>query len=830
MTRTTKRAAPRVWVAAVLAGFAAAAFVIVLAAFTCLHFPREVAFYKARPGIPSTAFSREFGMKRGPAGNLWTLEIELGGDLKPGQDIFLSLNGAPVAALNAGRKTQTLEFPGSLLRDGTNSLRLDSPLPFFCPKFRVINVSGYASGLVAAVVFPKTNGYPGIPGWPSSAWGWALVILMGAGLAVLDFLSGKRPDRPRQGTSLRGEADRLRPGRRRVFRILRGARYTIPVLFLAIAAAPLLSRYKVLVELRSVLFLAWVYLGLAYGRDVGACLARAGAILWKLGRTAFLGIRPALVRVPFLKTWDRALSAALLGAFVFISLPGPTRIGGDGIEYYAMTVSLARFGTPYITPESAAATSQLVGWLPWVGDEPLYDWLKRVLNPLVRNGRELDPTHFWFYSLLAAVFFWPLRLLALGPAYAFVLLHIALMFLAFAVVRKKLGPLAGVCLMLIVFGSPLPWFITRPQVELFTALLGIIGVACLVAEDYLPAAFAFAAAATQNPPFAILAGLVFLFGFARKKWGILKGTFPLWAAAGLLSLINPAYYYLRHGVLNPIVAAGAAKLGPDLYTGKKMFSIFFDPDIGLFPDWPLALALLVAFMILAFRKKAGLKAPVWTFLGLSTLILLWSQSSTLNFNHGGTYHITRYALWYTPVFFLALWRLVAALPSATTGLSETTAPTGLSGLSETTASAGRIVARRAAIAGAAVLCLIQGYDYRPTRPETYLEQTRLSRYLYDHAPGLFNPYPEVFMERQTGMEEYPPDGIWAVSNKSGNKILVMRGRLFYQSEAELPPVPYDLDLDPVLVYKEALRRAGDDRSIGYFYINGMSDKLRRTQK
>jgi hypothetical protein len=58
----------------------------------------------------------------------------------------------------------------------------------------------------------------------------------------------------------------------------------------------------------------------------------------------------------------------------------------------------------------------------------------------------------------------------------------------------------------------------------------------------------------------------------------------------------------------------------------------------------------------------------------------------------------------------------------------------------------------------------------------------------------------------------------------------MRGRLFYQSEAELPPVPYDLDLDPVLVYKEALRRAGDDRSIGYFYINGMSDKLRRTQK
>ena len=80
------------------------------------------------------------------------------------------------------------------------------------------------------------------------------------------------------------------------------------------------------------------------------------------------------------------------------------------------------------------------------------------------------------------------------------------------------------------------------------------------------------------------------------------------------------------------------------------------------------------------------------------------------------------------------------------------------------------------------------------------------------------------------MEEYPPYGVWAVSNRSGSKILVLRGRLFYDREEALPPVPYDLDLDPVLVYKEALRRAGDDRSIGYFYINGMADRLRRLQK
>ena len=794
MTRPMERAAA--WpgaaaAAAVVACAAAAAFVAVLAASAFVRFPREVALYKARPGLSSTAFRRDFEMKRGPVGNLWTVEIELGGDLKPGQDVILSLNENPVAALKAAAGARRLEFPGSLLRNGTNSLRLDSSLPFFCPKFRVINVTGYASGLVSAVAFPKTNAYPGMPDWPASPAAWALAILLGAGLAALDFLSGRRPERARGA-----------------LRVLRGARYAIPAAFLAVAAAPLVSRYKVLLSLRTVLLMVWIYLALAFAREMQTVLGRAAAVLFVAGQAAAITAWRAVARVPFLQTWDCALSAALLGAFVLIGLvlPGPNRIGGDGIEYYAMSVSLARFATPYITPESAAYTSKLVGQLPWAPDEPLYDWLKRVLNPLVRNGRELDATHFWFYSLLAAVFFWPLRLIGLGPACAFVLLHIALMFLAFFTVRRKLGPLAGICLMLIVFGSPLPWFITRPQVELFTALLGIIGVACFVAESYLPAAFAFAAAATQNPPFAILAGLVFVLGFARRKWGLLKRTFPLWAAAGILSLVNPAYYYLRHGVLNPIVAAGAAKIGPDIYTGKKMLSIFFDPDIGLFPNWPLALALLAVLIVLAFKKRAGLKAPVWVFLGLSTLILLWSQASTQNFNHGGTYHITRYALWYTPVFFLALWRLFAAFP------------------------AGKAALRRAVIAGAAILCLIQGYHYRPTRPETYLEQTPLSQFLYDHLPGLFNPHPEVFLERQTGMEEYPPYGVWAVSNRSGSKILVLRGRLFYDREEALPPVPFDLDLDPVLVYKEALRRAGDDRSIGYFYINGMADRLRRLQK
>ena len=105
MPRPTERADGRPGaqvVSAVLACAAAAAFVAVLAAFTFVRFPREVALFKARPGVSSTAFRRDFEMKRGPAGNLWTLEIELSGDLSVLKRIgFLFQTGGSQAEVRA---------------------------------------------------------------------------------------------------------------------------------------------------------------------------------------------------------------------------------------------------------------------------------------------------------------------------------------------------------------------------------------------------------------------------------------------------------------------------------------------------------------------------------------------------------------------------------------------------------------------------------------------------------------------------------------------------------------------------------------------------------
>ena len=485
-------------IAGIVSGFVGAVFAVLLGGFTYVRFPREVVLYRARPSAPALVFRHDFEAAPGPARNLWTLEIEVGGDLKPGQAFSLSLNDVPLGTFTTDGRIGRYEFPGSALREGRNSLRVESDQPWTCPRFRIINVSGYSTGLFAALVFPKTNSYPGVPARPSSTGEWILIVLAAGAAAFLDFLSARKPRRPR------------------LFEIARRVRFAIPVLGLVPPILPLLSRYRALVERRSVLVLIVIYLGLAYSREVWTFLARAGRVL---GRDGAGLVRAVSSRVPFLRTWDRALSSALLGVLGFMTLiaPGPAHIiRGDGVEYYAMAISLARFQTPYLTPETCAYTEKLLGPLSWDPDKTLYDWIKQVLSPMVKNGRELDPVHFWFYSLLAAGFFWPLRLLGVSPVYCFLLLHIVLLITAFAVVRKKLGRLAGVSLLLLIFGSPLLWFITRPQIEFFTAMLAVIGVAFLVAEDFLPSAFAFVLASTQNPPFAILAALVFVFGFARK--------------------------------------------------------------------------------------------------------------------------------------------------------------------------------------------------------------------------------------------------------------------------------------------------------------------------
>lgn len=124
--------------------------------------------------------------------------------------------------------------------------------------------------------------------------------------------------------------------------------------------------------------------------------------------------------------------------------------------------------------------------------------------------------------------------------------------------------------------------------------------------------------------------------------------------------------------------------------------------------------------------------------------------------------------------------------------------------------------------------IAQSIPFRPTKPENYLQPTWVSKLLYDHVPWVYNPLPEIFIERQMGQERELPEDVWAVSNESGNKIYVWRRALDFLRPRDIPPIPTGQDLDRGLVHDEARRRFSRARGKLFFYINGLGLKFKRS--
>ncbi len=767
---------------------AALVFLLALRHAIYFDFPRQVITFKDGAN-PSAAVRREFQADPGPPGNTWAVEMTFPERLERRRAFEVFLNGSAVGSASPAGRTLILEFAGLKLAGRLNVLEIRSDAAWTFRRLRVKNIYGYSSGFLAAVLFPRGNRYPESRRWPAgtpAALALALLFILAAAANAASEL--------KTSSGSRG------------FVFLEKIRYLITGLLLAAVALPVFSRFRVWFDGRSFLALAILFFVLAFVREWVALGKRL--LRWLGPRAASFRARLAkvLARVhPRLRSAD-AISGLLIAALAFVCLvrPGPVVRSGDSLEYVAMLVSWAEYGRPYVTSDSVETMEKRLGQTPGPGENAFFNGLKERFPSLLKNGTQMDLPHFWLYSLAAAFFYYPLRILSLNIGLAFMLLHLLIVAAGFLIVRRALGKSAALCLLLSVFFSPLIWSVNKVHAELFTVILACVGTALLAAEDWAGSALSFALASTQNPPFAILAGLAFLLGFNRRNWQVVKGRWPFWVTAFVLAAAQPAYYLLRLGILNPVVSTGAAKMDRDVFSLRKMFSFIVDPDIGLFANWPVALLLLLLFAFQVARKKAGFRSATWVFLASSLPVLLWSQSRSLNLNHGGTYLISRYALWYLYIFFLILWQL---------------------GLSWQTSSA---AARRAWFAAGALAGSFALIQFWPARPEEYLRPTPVSQWLYSRWPGAYDPMPEIFTERYRRIEENLPEDVWAVSNPTGNKILVRRGRMEnVRRKGEVGPIPTCPELDEVRVFREAERRLAAAPKKRYLYINGMARELRR---
>jgi len=436
---------------------------------------------------------------------------------------------------------------------------------------------------------------------------------------------------------------------------------------------------------------------------------------------------------------QRALPYLLIGlasalvALLMCRLPAQ-RVG-DGSEYYAMFYAWSEAWRPWTTAASHAAYDVLQhgGTIEGLVAR---DWFDTYFSAL-RIGVTTDFNHFWFYSLLAVLcqkLLLPLGV-QLSPHASFMLLHAVLLATTFGVAWRHYRWRGVAVIGILIFGSPIVWYLNKVHTEVFTVCLLVLAMLYLHRARYAAAALLLALVSTQNPSFALIAGIPWVYRVVlqwRHRYSRAELLMLAGAAAGVL--LHPAYYLWRYRVPTPQLLAGGADLGGNLST---FYIWIIDPDLGLLPNWPLGTAalLLGATLWLRRRPATAVGAPdryrtlqQRGFVLLYLAINFYAQSSTTNLNSGATPGLARYALWYLPLALPLLLWIAARCPWR----SKRGYAVGLLALLLTLASVVR---------------------YDPRKPEQYGAPSTLSYQLQYRLPDLYDPPPEVFMERYSGVGE-----------------------------------------------------------------------------
>lgn len=440
-----------------------------------------------------------------------------------------------------------------------------------------------------------------------------------------------------------------------------------------------------------------------------------------------------------------ALLSGLLILALFELVSADVFLVGDGLEYACTAHSFAQTGRPFARDWVLAECAKLTGWP-----------LDSVVPGFVATGAAYDAIHFWLVSLLAAPFWALMYNSGNNPLQSFTILHLLIgCVLAFAlprIMRVSEGTIA----LLITFCSPLAFFTNKAHAEVFVVGSILLAFALIRRGEYGFASFVFAVASLQQLTlvvFAIAAAMLF---FTSEAVGTMRRSRVLVILAGFAcAAVGPAYYLLRHG--RPTLLSYS--VDRRLASVHRAASLFVDPDIGLFPNWPLGLLALV-FVGLGFLIAKG-RAEFARLVLLSAafcVVMAAVVSMQVNWNHGGTIHVSRYALYFIP-------------PIAVTGacaISRLLEPFGTR-----------------APAVTVLLCLgILAYGigwnlrlYSPVYNHVYLSHSPFARWLYAHHPGLYDPVAEIFLERGVGYEIYqerltPED--WAVGNPDCTKLFLLK--------------------------------------------------------
>jgi hypothetical protein len=374
--------------------------------------------------------------------------------------------------------------------------------------------------------------------------------------------------------------------------------------------------------------------------------------------------------------------------------------------------------------ELLVAQNNIVGLVPRV-------WLENAF-PSLRLGDTADFNHFWFYSFLA---FLVSKILAFTgvantPHQSFLALHFLLL-LCTSITAFHLYKFRGLLAMILMtIASPILWYFDKVHTELFTYCTVLMAIIFLYDKRYLAGAFMLSIAATQNPSFALISFVPFFYRLVilrDNKFSFFEVLLVIGTALAVLA--HPVYYFFRFGVLTPQLLAGGASLGGNL---SNFYIWLIDPDLGLLTNWPIGIVLLLCGVVVRIlninQSNSSGNNIFYIFLFFLFLVNFYAHSSTTNLNSGATPGIARYSLWYLPGFFPLVYYVLANFSD-------------------------NYYYRSVGVFILAALTILSVISNDPRLHEDYSTPTRFSSLIQTKASFLYNPPPEVFAERYSGVGE-----------------------------------------------------------------------------
>ena len=462
------------------------------------------------------------------------------------------------------------------------------------------------------------------------------------------------------------------------------------------------------------------------------------------------------------------LALLLVGVFA-ISLLKP-HYSGDAAEYTLTTIALAEHATPEIRASDVALARRLL---------PEYGWFHDRIEAHLGAGGALPPgflrgadgqvhaIHYFGYSLLAALPFKLAQHLGGNPMKCFMWLDWAMLLVLFHCACHYLArpgrALAAVGAFVLTVGLPY-WNWSSP--EFFSSAAALSALFLMGASASPWAGVLLGLAAMQNPPLLALLflGPVLCEANPRRWRSIALGT-VLGLGIGLLPIVFSFRFFDTWNV----IATGATD--PRLISALRLLSYYIDLNQGMLVAIP-AVWLAILWGLAKQPKEAIRLLP----LAAASLLLALPALSTQNWNSGSA-GMMRYVAWGSmPFLFLmfALLRGWRAWP-----------PTLI-----------------------ALFVLVQAACVAQARHTSHIEFAPLARWVLDTAPSLYNPEPEIFIDRSSKAEpmiDY--DQVYAYGEGSTRKTLYHSGS--YPAIAKLCPA--GLPQAPSVV------RASYD---GWTYLNG----------